>query len=174
MTWIPGVFVILFSASIIISVFVFSFSRGRFILSKNWSPEIYRRKLGREGFTKRATAAMFVATVINFLLSSLNTGTHVVVFITSIRKALILDIDYPLLGKPQLVNTALQNLNIVDFWAGILPVSNNPSLPDSGPNLMLGEDIGQRSHCHLEGLVLLPRSTVGNPHTVCSVGWNRG
>ena len=118
---------------------------------------------------------MFVATVVNFLLSSLNTGTHVAVFIMSIRKALILDIDYPLSEKPQLVNNALQTLNVVEFWSGILPVSRNLSMPDSVPNLiMLGEDIAQRSHRYLEGLGPLPRSTVGNPSTVCSVGRNRG
>ena len=39
---------------------------------------------------------------------------------------------------------------------------------------MLGEDICQRSHRHLEGLGPLSRSTVGRPHTICSVDWNRG
>ena len=39
---------------------------------------------------------------------------------------------------------------------------------------MLGEDIAQRFHCHLEGLGHLPRSTVGNLHTVFSVDCNRG
>jgi len=118
---------------------------------------------------------MFIATVINFLLSSLNTGTHIAVFITSIRKALILDIDYPLLGKQQLVNNAVQSLNTVEFWTGILPVSINLLLPDSVPSLIiLGEDIGQRSHCHLEGLGPFPRSKVGNSRTVCSVDRNCG
>jgi len=39
---------------------------------------------------------------------------------------------------------------------------------------MLGEDVAQRSHCHLESLGPLPRSTLGNPHTVYFVDWNRG
>ena len=34
---------------------------------------------------------------------------------------------------------------------------------------MLGEDVTQRSHCHLEGLGPLPTSTVGNPCTIYSV-----
>jgi len=54
---------------------------------------------------------MFIATVINFILSSLNTGTQVAGFIGLIRNALILDIDYPLLEKPELINNALRNVN---------------------------------------------------------------
>ena len=73
---------------------------------------------------------MFVTTVINFLLSSLNTGTHVAIFIVFIRKALVLDIDYPLSKKPELVNNALQNMNIVTLWSQTLPVSIKLSLLD--------------------------------------------
>jgi len=42
---------------------------------------------------------------------------------------------------------------------------------------MLGGDIIQRSHCHLEGLGpfwKLPRSTAGNSHTIYAVDWSRG
>ena len=73
---------------------------------------------------------MFAATVINFLLSSLNAGTQVALFIVFIRKALILDIDYPLSEKPELVNQALQNMNIVADWATYLPVSIKLLLSD--------------------------------------------
>jgi len=75
---------------------------------------------------------MFVATVINFLLSSLNTGTQVAGFIVFVRKALILDIDYPLSEKRVLVNKALQSVNEVSNWAFSLPVSVRLSLPDPG------------------------------------------
>ena len=50
---------------------------------------------------------MFAATVINFLLSGLNAGTQVALFIVFIRMALILDICYPLSEKRELVNQAL-------------------------------------------------------------------
>jgi len=77
---------------------------------------------------------MFVATVINFILCSLNTGDQVARFIVSIRKALVLDIDHPLSEKQELVNDALWNLNVIGAWARYIPVSNNLSLPDFAPN----------------------------------------
>jgi len=55
---------------------------------------------------------MFVVTVINFLISSLNAGTQIAGFIVYIRTALILDIAYPLSEKRELVNNASQNLTI--------------------------------------------------------------
>ena len=73
--------------------------------------------------SNRATAAIFLATVINFLLSSLNTGAQVAAFTVSIRMALILDIDHPLLEKPELINRALQNTGIMASWARVFPVS---------------------------------------------------
>ena len=73
---------------------------------------------------------MFAATVINFLLSSFSTGSHVAGFILYIRMALILDIDYPLSEKLKLVNQALKNTNIVSGWAAYLPVSIKLSLSD--------------------------------------------
>ena len=76
------------------------------------------------------TAAMFVATVINFLLSSLDTGNQVAWYIMFVRKALVLDINYPLLEKPELVKNALRNMNMVTGWAGTLPVSIKHSLLD--------------------------------------------
>ena len=88
-----------------------------------------------------------------------------------IRKTLILNIDYPLSEKLELVNNALQNMYIVGDWAVYLPVSIKLSLPDLIS--MLDVDIAQRSHCHLESLGSLPRPTVGNPHTVCFMDWSR-
>ena len=73
---------------------------------------------------------MFAVTVINFLLSSLTTGNHVAEFIVHIRKALILDIDYPLSEKPDLADQALKNMGIVGRWAAYLPVSIKLSLWD--------------------------------------------
>ena len=66
---------------------------------------------------------MFAATVINFILSSVNTGSQVAEFIVYIRKALILDIDYPLSKEPELLSDALLNTNIVGAWAANFPVS---------------------------------------------------
>ena len=73
---------------------------------------------------------MFVMTVVNFLLSSLSTGSDVAGFILFVRKALILDIDYPLPEKPELVNNALRGVNAVGLWAGDLPVSIQLLLSD--------------------------------------------
>ena len=73
---------------------------------------------------------MFIATIINFILSSLNTGIQVALFIVFVRKVLILDIDYPLSEKTELADRAMQNLNTVGFWAGNIPVSINLPLSD--------------------------------------------
>ena len=112
-----GVFVILFSASVVIFVSVSSFLR---FLVRPDTTRFHRRR----GFSNRTTAAMFIMTVINFLLSSLHTGTEVVAFTVFIRKALI---EYPLSEKPELVLDVLQNLNIVIYWSENLPVSSNLS-----------------------------------------------
>lgn len=56
---------------------------------------------------------MFVATAINFLLCSLVTGTQVAIIVLSIRTTLVLDIDYPLSEKLELVNKVAWNLDIV-------------------------------------------------------------
>ena len=87
----------------------------------------------RRGFSTRVTAAMFIATVINFLLFSLRTGTEVAGFIVFIRKGLmiILDIDYPLSEKRELVNNALRNVNLVGSWSETLPVSIKLLILDS-------------------------------------------
>ena len=75
---------------------------------------------------------MFVMTVINFLLFSLEFATRLVVFIdVAIRKAIIVDIYYPLPGKGKVVNDALKNLNIILLWSGNLPVRNNLLLLNS-------------------------------------------
>ena len=73
---------------------------------------------------------MLVATVINFLLSNLYTGSQVTTFLLSICKALILDIDHPLLERPEVLNNALRNVHTVFDWAVSLSVSINLSLPD--------------------------------------------
>jgi len=78
---------------------------------------------------------MFVAAVVNFLLASLNVGSQITIFIVFIRKALILNPDYPLLEKQKLVDDAIWKLNVVEVWAGTLPVSNNLSLPDFASNI---------------------------------------
>ena len=118
---------------------------------------------------------MFVATVINFLLFGLNTGAQVATFIVFIRKAFILDTDYPLSeGRLyELLTNVLRNVNLFGFWVGAIPVSIKLSLPDA-VQLILGGDISQRPHCNLEGLGPLPRSTVGSPHTIYYVDWSRG
>ena len=76
---------------------------------------------------------MFAATVINFLLSSLCNGSAVATFIVFIRKALILNIDYPLSAweQPALINNALHNFYTVYLWAASLPVSIklSPQIP---------------------------------------------
>ena len=86
----------------------------------------------RRGFSKRPTAVIFAATVINFFFSSLNTGNQVAGSIVLLRKALmiILDVDYPPLEKPKLINNALRNTNIVSMWVSTVPVSIRLSLLD--------------------------------------------
>ena len=73
---------------------------------------------------------MFTVNVINFLLFSLYTGIYIVEFILLIRKAVILDMDYPLSEKLQLVNNALWQMDVVSVWASVLPVSIKLSPPD--------------------------------------------
>ena len=76
-------------------------------------------------------AAIVVATAINFLLSSLVTGTQVTIFVVSIRKAV--DIDYPL-EKLDLVKKAVWNLYLIVDWAANIPVGIVLSLLDSLSN----------------------------------------
>ena len=116
---------------------------------------------------------MFTATLINFLLFSLCTGSHVAGFIVFIRKALILDIDYPPLEVIESINKTLWNVNIVIYWAETLPVSIK-LLPPDPISIHVPSDIAQRSDCHLESLGPLPGTTVGSLHTVHPVDWNRG
>ena len=124
---IKGVFVVLFSASVVIFMFVFYFLRVTYFLARPDPLRLHRRR----GFPNRATAAMFVVTVINFLLFSLSAGILVATFIVALRKALTLDIEYPLSEKGELVNNALQNLSIVQFWSAYLPVRSHLSVLDS-------------------------------------------
>ena len=88
----------------------------------------------RRGFSRRATAAMFVTTVINFLLFSLNTGIQTATFITVIQKPLNSDIP-PLsevpIPKAGLVRSMSWSMILIAFWAAYLPVSIKQSLSDS-------------------------------------------
>ena len=79
----------------------------------------------RKGFPNRATAFLFVATVINFLLFSLSIGVQVYELNMFFREPLILDIGYPLSEArlEELFNNTLRNVNLISFWAGALPVS---------------------------------------------------
>ena len=91
-------------------------------------PLIFQRDLTRKldrrkGFSGRATSAMFIATVINFLLFTYIIGNEVARFIVFIQKALTMDIDYPLSERRELVNNALRNLDLIYIWALNLPVS---------------------------------------------------
>ena len=76
---------------------------------------------------------MFVATAINFLLSTLNVGIHPARFVLFVRNALILNIDRPgpLLEKRELIYNSIQKMVVVGFWAQNLPVSNILPLPNS-------------------------------------------
>ena len=163
-----GAFVVLFSASVVIFMFVFSFLQVAYFLARPDSPRFHRRR----GFSNRLIAAMFVMTVINFLLFSLYIGTQLVAFTTVyIRKALILDIYYPLSAKGKLVHDALQKLKFLVLWSANLPVRSNLSWITCLFTLDGGHL--QRSSCDLEGLGPLPRSTAGDPHTIYAVDWNR-
>ena len=78
----------LFSASVI--PFVFISCKGTYFLARPDAPKSHRW----QGFSNCATAALFIVTIINFLLSSLSTRTEVAIYIVFIRKALILNINY--------------------------------------------------------------------------------
>ena len=71
---------------------------------------------------------MFVVTVINFLLFSLNIGNVLATSIVLLHKALILDIEYPLSEKQEFVQKVLQSLGLVQYWSSFLPVRSNLSL----------------------------------------------
>ena len=73
---------------------------------------------------------MFTATVVNFFLAILNIGTEFVEFIVSIRKTLILNIEYPLSERQELVINASQNVTTLNNWARNLPVSIKLSQSD--------------------------------------------
>jgi len=75
---IMEVFVGLFSASVVIFLFIFFFVES--LISRPNAPIFDRQR----GFSNRTTAAMFMATVINFLLFGLDTGTQAALFIVFI------------------------------------------------------------------------------------------
>ena len=127
----------------------------------------------RRGFSTRVTAFIFVTTVIDFLLYSVTTGNQVALFIVLTRKA-ILEIDYPMSEKQDLVHKAVRNYDLILFWAGTPPVSINCRYYRIPYLLIPRGDLAQRSHYHLEGLGPLSRATVGSPRTVYSVDWGRG
>ena len=119
---------------------------------------------------------MFGATVINFLLSTMDTGSQIGVTVVLIRKALVVDVDSPLSEKSELADHESWSLpDVIDTWAGSLAVST-VLLPDFTSNDARrgGEDIDQRFHRHLEGLGPHPKTTVGDPRTVCSMDRGRG
>ena len=99
-------------------MFVFCFLLVAYFLARPNLPRFHRQR----GFSNRARAAIFVVTIINFLLCSLKTGTQVALFIVFIQKAITPDIGHPL---------ASQNLKVVIYWSETLPVSSNLSLLDS-------------------------------------------
>ena len=112
----PGVFVVLFSSSVVIFMFV----------SKTHStkcPDSFEPDR-RRGFSNRLIAVMFMATVLNFLLFSLYVGTEVAGFVVFIQKALVDNIEIPLVDRPQLVDDALHVTNLIEFWAADLTVSH--------------------------------------------------
>ena len=129
MSLITGTFVILFSASIAIVLFVFSFLQ-RYPFSARTDPSKFHR---RRGLSNRTKATVFVATVINFLLSSLNTGSELAAFVVFMRKALILDIDYPLSPKSDNASRTVTT-TLIALWAQNIPVNGNLSLPDPVSN----------------------------------------
>ena len=105
----------LFSALVIIFVFIFSFHNTPYFSTR---PDPHICSFDRwKGFSNHMTATVFVMTIINFLLSGLNTGCEIATFTVFIRKVLVMDIDYPLSEKQELVNSALHDLNIIYVWA---------------------------------------------------------
>ena len=118
---LAGVFVVLFSASVVIFMFVLSF-----LEATDFLPVLLKFDR-RRGFPNRTTAAMFAATFINFSASSLKAGNHVAGFVVFVRTALM---DHPLSEKPEMVNDALRKMELVTLWAGSFPVSSNLPLPD--------------------------------------------
>ena len=76
---------------------------------------------------------MFIANILNFLLFSYHVGNEVARFIVFIRMALILNVDYPLSEKRELVDDALRNMDVIYLWAPHFPVSINLSLSDPVP-----------------------------------------
>ena len=130
---IIGVFLVLFSASVVIFAFV-SYKRA-YSFARSDTPKSHRRR----GLSRRATAVMFVTTVINLLLFTLNTGMEVASLTTLIRqKSLNLDIDLPLskipIPRPGLVSSVSWSMILVTFWTTYLPVSIKLSLSGSVSN----------------------------------------
>jgi hypothetical protein len=100
--------------------------KSRLFSNNAWSQKLYRRK----GSPNRATTVIFVATVLNFLLFRMVTGIEAAEVSVFIRMALIVDIDYRLSEKGELIDSALQNMNIAIFWTGSIPVNVKLSLSD--------------------------------------------
>ena len=113
---------------------------------------------------------MFVTTVINLLLFTVQTVTQVVTYISSFQEPLNPNIDAPPseipLPRPELVGDGTWSVALVIWWTAYLPVSINLRRCWIPYLFMLVGGMAQRSDRHLEGLGPLSRSTVGNPHTV--------
>ena len=141
-----------------------------FTLARSDAPKSHRRR----GFSSRATAAMFVTTVINLLLFTLHAVTQVVMYIWVFQLPLNLAAEYPPdiplseipIPRPESVGNGIWSKILVIWWAAYIPVSINFCRCWIPYLFMLVGGMAQRSHRHLEGLGPLPRSTVGNPHTV--------
>ena len=122
-----GVFALLFSVSISIFVYVFSFLRVDYFLARPDPPIFHRRR----GFSNRVRAVTFAVAIINFFLSGLYAGIEVFIFVLFVRNALVLNIDYPLSKKLELINQAKRKFGIVQLWSLNLPVSRDLLLLDS-------------------------------------------
>lgn len=74
---------------------------------------------------------MFITTITNFILSSLKAGTEVAGFVVFIRQTLIVNPNYPLSEKPELVINVLRGVVALGVWAANFPVSINLLRTDS-------------------------------------------
>ena len=118
---ITGVFLVLFSASVVI--FAFVSCKDPYSLARSDPPKSHRRR----GFSSRATAAMFATTATNLLLFTLNTGLQVTELAMNIQPPLNPDTGLPLseisIPRPELVGKVVWNMVLVAFWVSYLPVS---------------------------------------------------
>jgi len=112
-----GVFIVLFSASIVMFMFVA-------ILKKGTSEDDFDL-CRRRGLSSRATVAMFAISGLSFLLATLYVGAVITAFVPVIRKTLVDNIDEPLSVRLTLAHDAAKGYNIMMKWSINLPVSRN-------------------------------------------------